>query len=78
MINVEVLFSAIPTIFGVWRDDWNVVGYLMVERAYVGGVLSGLSRAELCSPTQLERRSPGFGMYVLFRVKGKAGRLPIE
>ena len=41
MINVDVLFSALPTIFGIWRDDWNVIGYLMVERAYVYAEVGG-------------------------------------
>jgi hypothetical protein len=35
MINIEILFAMVPSTIGVWRDDWNVPAFLLLERAKV-------------------------------------------
>lgn len=49
MINVEILFACVPTTIGVWRDDWNVPAFLIMERSKIySEELRTPHRCQLC------------------------------
>jgi hypothetical protein len=35
LINLNILMSMFPTSVGVWQDNWNVPGYLTIERSTI-------------------------------------------